>query len=139
MNDAMLPHKRKRVKHLACEPTNQRSRKPNKAIRLDELIQVDTQEFHGNAQVTTEVEVFRHLDNMMLLIVVLGGRKKRGGGNQTKHNEAKQQQLEQELGAYPFSETVQNLDFHEGLVVEPLLIADDLYGNRLSRTMIPAM
>lgn len=79
MNDAMLPHKRKRVKHLACEPTNQRSRKPNKAIRLDELIQVDTQEFHGNAQVTTEVEVFRHLDNMMLLIVVLGGRKKEGG------------------------------------------------------------
>ena len=71
MHDTVVPHKSQWLKHLTRKTTNQRRSEPDKTIRLDQLVQVDAQKLHRNAQVTTEVEVFCHLDNMMLLIVVL--------------------------------------------------------------------
>ena len=40
-------------------------------VRLDELVEVDAQELHRNAEMSAEVEVLRHLDDMVLLLLVL--------------------------------------------------------------------
>ena len=71
MNYAMMPHQGQRSEHLAREPTNERRRETRKTIRLDQLVQVDTQELHRNAQMISEVKMFSHLDNVVLFIRVL--------------------------------------------------------------------
>ena len=40
-------------------------------VRLDKLVEVDAQELHRNAEMSTEVEVLRHLDDMVLLLGIL--------------------------------------------------------------------
>ena len=42
-----------------------------KIVGLDQLVQVDAQKFHSDTQMATEIEVFRHFDNMVFLISVL--------------------------------------------------------------------
>lgn len=71
MNDTVVSHQRQRLQHLTREPPNERCREPNKAIGLDQLVQVDTEQLGGNAQMTTEVEMLDHLKNMVFLILIL--------------------------------------------------------------------
>jgi len=66
-----MTHERKGQQHLAREPANKGSRKPNKAICLDQLVQIDAEQFHGYAEVVSEVEMFIHLDDVMFFIRVL--------------------------------------------------------------------
>ena len=71
MNYTMMPHQGQRSEHLACEPSNERRRETCETIRLDQLVQVDTQELHRNAQMATEVEMLGHLDDVVLLVRIL--------------------------------------------------------------------
>lgn len=66
MHDAMVSHERQRKEHLTCEASDESSGEANETIRFDELIEVDTEEFHRNAQVVSEIKVFSHLDNVVL-------------------------------------------------------------------------
>ena len=40
-------------------------------VRLDELVEVDAQELHCDAEMATEVEVLGHLDDVVLLVRIL--------------------------------------------------------------------
>ena len=71
MNDAVVAHERERLQHLTCEATNEASREAVEVVRLDQLVEVDAQQFSRNAEVSTEVEMLCHLDNVVLLLVVL--------------------------------------------------------------------
>ena len=71
MDDAVVTHECQGLQHLTCETTNQASRKSMEVVGLDQFIEVDAEQFHRDAQVTTEVEVLSHLDDMMLLVRVL--------------------------------------------------------------------
>lgn len=71
MNDTVMTHERKGHQHLACEAANKGSGKAHKAICLDQLIQIDTEEFHSNAKVVSEVEMLSHLDDVVLLVRIL--------------------------------------------------------------------
>ena len=102
---------------------DQRGCESNKAIRFDELVKIDAQELSGNAEMASEVEVFCHLDHMVLLLRIL----KRVNNVREKRDTS-----------YPFTKVVQNLDFHEGLMVEPFLIPDNLHSNGLASAMVPA-
>jgi hypothetical protein len=72
MNNSMTLHQRQRQQDLARETTNERCRKTNKAICFDELVKVDAQELHGDAEVTSEIKMLRHLDDMMFFVCILG-------------------------------------------------------------------
>jgi len=70
MDDSMMAHQAQGHDHLTGEPPNQGGREAHETIGLDQLVQVDTEQFHGDAQVVSEVKVFCHLDDMMLLFLV---------------------------------------------------------------------
>ena len=71
MHDPVVSHQSQRLQHLTSEPPNQSRCEPNETIRLDEFIQVDTKQFHRNAQMATEIEMFGHFDNMVLFVLIL--------------------------------------------------------------------
>lgn len=71
MYNAVVPHECQRLQHLTSEPANQCGSESDKVIGFDQLVEVDTQQFRCNAEMTPEVEVFRHFDNMMFLVRVL--------------------------------------------------------------------
>ena len=71
VNDAMVAHERQRLQHLARETTNETGREAMEVVRLDQFVEVDAQELHRNAEMSAEVEVLRHLDDMVLLLGIL--------------------------------------------------------------------
>ena len=74
----MLSHKQQRLQHLTGKATDERGGETVEVVRFDQLIKVDAQQLHRNTQVTTEVEVFSHLDDMVLLLSVLSTRQQEG-------------------------------------------------------------
>jgi len=68
---AMMPHQAERQYHLAREASYQCGRKPNKPVCFDQFVQVDAEQFHGDAEVVAEVEVLSHFNDMMLFFLVL--------------------------------------------------------------------
>lgn len=68
----MMAHQVERGEHLTCEAANQCSREAHKIVGLDELVKVDTEELHRNTQMVAEIEVLRHLDDIMFLFRILG-------------------------------------------------------------------
>lgn len=111
---------------MACETTNESRGEPDKAVGLDQLVEIDAEQFHGNAQMVAEVEVFSHFYNMMLLILVL------------KSSVSTISAITC-VNAHPFAEAIQDLDLYEGLVVEPLLVSDDLDGYRFTSAVVATM
>ena len=69
--DTMMTHEGERLQHLACEPADKTGCEAMEVVRLDELVEVDAQELHRNAEMSAEVEVLRHLDDMVLLLGIL--------------------------------------------------------------------
>lgn len=67
----MMAHQAQGHDHLACESPDQSCGEADKAIGLDQFVQVDAEQFHRDAEMVPEVKVFCHLDNMVLLIMVL--------------------------------------------------------------------
>lgn len=71
MYNTVMSHQRERGEHLRGETANQRGGKSDKPVGLDELVEIDAEEFHGNAQMIAEVEVLCHLDDMVFLVGIL--------------------------------------------------------------------
>lgn len=71
VDNAMVTHQREGLQHLACEPSNETGCEAMEVVRLDQLVEVDAQELHRNAQMATEVEVLGHLDDVVLLVRIL--------------------------------------------------------------------
>jgi hypothetical protein len=71
MHDPVVAHESQRSEHLGRKSTNEGSSKANKAISLNQLVQVDTKQLHSNTQMVSEVEMLSHLDDMMFFIRVL--------------------------------------------------------------------
>ena len=51
--------------------TDETCREAMEVVRLDQLVEVDAQQLHRDAQMATEVEVLSHLDHMMLFLLIL--------------------------------------------------------------------
>lgn len=73
VNDVMMSHQRQGLKHLASEAPDESSGKAHETVGFDELVEVDAEQLHGDAEVVSEVEVLRHLDDIVLLLLVLKG------------------------------------------------------------------
>lgn len=73
--------------------------KANETVSFDQLIKIYAEQLHSNAQVVPEVEMLCHFDHMMLFLSI------------------------------PFAQVVKNLDLHQSLVVESLLVPDNLDRN----------
>ena len=71
----------------------------------------------------SEVEVFRHLDDMVLLIRIL-------------RNFVSKRGMQPKELTNPFPKVIKDLYLDQSLMVEALLVADDLYGDRLTGAMI---
>ena len=127
MHDPMMPHQAQRHEHLTSEPSDERRREAYKPIRLDQLIEVDAKQLHRDAEMASEVEVFRHFDHMVLLVRILQSRPYRQNTTLLAFREKK---------AYPFAQVIQNLDLNKRLVVEALLIPDNLDSHHLARAMV---
>jgi hypothetical protein len=123
VNDAVVPHQRQRHQHLTREAAYEGCCETNKAIRFDEFVEVDAQQFHSDAEVAPKVEVLRHLDDVMFLIGVLW-------------NLVSKERCEVKEVANPFAEVVKNLYLDQSLVVETFLVPDDLDSDRLASTMV---
>lgn len=72
MNNSMVTHKSKGGQHLASESPDESCREANEAVCFDEFIKIDAQKFHSNAEMTTEVEILRHFDDVVLFLGILG-------------------------------------------------------------------
>lgn len=66
-----MPHQAERQYHLACEASYQSGGEPNKPVCFDQFVEIDAQQFHGDAEVIAKVKVLSHLDDMMLFFLVL--------------------------------------------------------------------
>lgn len=72
MHNPVMTHQGQGSQHLTSESPDESCRESDKAVCLDELVEVDAQQLHGDAQVTAEIEVLSHLDHMVLLFRILG-------------------------------------------------------------------
>jgi hypothetical protein len=71
VDDPMALEQNQRAKHLLGEASNELEREPTEVIALDELIKVHAQELSRDAQMTTEVETLREVDQRVFLLRVL--------------------------------------------------------------------
>lgn len=131
MDNAVVTQERKGPEELDRETTDERGRKAGKAVRLDQLVEVDAEQLGHDAEVSSERERVDHSDHKVLLVRVLhivndemsGLRPETGRGGST----------------HPFDEVLEHLDLDQGLVMETLLVADDLDRDHVARLVIPAL
>ena len=71
VHNTMVSHQRERLQHLVRKPPDETGREPMEVVRLDQLVEVDAQELRRNAQMATEVEMLRHLEDVVLLVRIL--------------------------------------------------------------------
>lgn len=109
MYNPVMTHQGQGSQHLTSESPDESCREPDEAVCLDELVKVDAQQLHGDAQVTAEIKVLSHLDHMVLLFRI------------------------------PFPKVVQDLDLDERLMVEAFLVADDFDGGRLAGCVVSTL
>lgn len=130
MHNPVMTHQGQGSQHLTSEPPDESRRESDEAVCLDELVEIDAQQLHGDAQVTAEIEVLSHLDHMVLLFRILGCvvlkvsfKIRNPFRNKT----------------YPFPKVVQDLDLNERLMVEAFLVADDFDGGRLPGCVVSTL
>lgn len=71
VNDAMMAKQTQRSQNLRREASNEGCSEACEVVRLDELVQIDTEQLRNDAQVTTECERVGHANHVMQLIRVL--------------------------------------------------------------------
>jgi hypothetical protein len=71
MNNPMRPHELQRRQHLDSESPDQRRRESAKVVRLDQLVQVDTEQFGDDTKMTSKVEMIRHSNHVMFILGIL--------------------------------------------------------------------
>jgi hypothetical protein len=67
----MVSHENQRSQNLRREAPNQDRGESGELIRLDQLVQVHAEQFHYDAQMVTEIEVFVHSNNVMFVVGIL--------------------------------------------------------------------
>jgi len=75
-------------------------------VLLDQLVQVQTEQFEADAQMTAEIEVVEHVNDVVDTVFITA------------------------------SEVIQNANLHQRLVMEPLLIPYDFDGYLLTRFVV---
>mmetsp|Transcript_107975 Transcript_107975/g.311999 ORF Transcript_107975/g.311999 Transcript_107975/m.311999 type:complete len:266 (-) Transcript_107975:397-1194(-) len=98
MDDVLLPKEPQSRKQLDGEAPDQTQGDALEIVVLDELVQVDAQQLECDAQMVPEVEVVHHVHDVRCALDV------------------------------PLPNVLEDLDFHEGLVMEPLLVPNHLQG-----------
>ena len=71
MNDTMMTKKRQRPENLNGEATDEGGREPGEAVRLDQFVKVDAEEFSHDTEMTSEGERVDHADDEVFLIRIL--------------------------------------------------------------------
>jgi hypothetical protein len=74
VDNTMRPHELQRSEHLNCESPYQCRRESAKVVGLDQLVQVDTEQFGDNTEMTSEIEMIRHSNHVMLILWILSVR-----------------------------------------------------------------
>jgi hypothetical protein len=74
MHDPVLSHQGQRHQHLIREATNKGGCEPDESVSFNELVQIDAQQFHCNAQMIAEIEMLIHLYDMVLFVRVLNNK-----------------------------------------------------------------
>lgn len=109
VHDTMKTKKRKRGKNLDRKTTNERGRESSESIRLDEFVKIDTEQLRNDAEMRAKGERVDHTNDVVLLLRI------------------------------PLDEILEHFDLDKRLVVKSLLVADDLDGYHLSRTVISTL
>ena len=71
MDDSMRPHELQGRQHLHREPPDKRRRESAEVVCLDQFVQIDTEQFSDDAEMTSEVEMIRHADHVMFIFWIL--------------------------------------------------------------------
>ena len=71
MHYPMMTQKHKRIEHLSRKASNQHSAEADKAVGLDELVEIDAKQFSDDAEVASKGKVLCHLDNIVLFLRIL--------------------------------------------------------------------
>lgn len=71
MYDSLVVEKDQSAENLLCEASNQLEREAAEIVRLDKLVQVDTQKFGGYAKMTTEIEALDKIHDTMATVGIL--------------------------------------------------------------------
>ena len=131
--DSVLPaEEAERVEDLDAEPADQRQRDTHKAIVLEEFVQIGREQLQHDAEVASEGEVLEHAHYVGLVVWVTVAQMREdlrlgsgpGSGSDSGSNYGSGYGSSYDAG-YGSGEG-EDLRFDEGLLVEPLLIADDL-------------
>ena len=94
------------AKHLFRETTYELQVKASEIMGLDKLVEVHPQKFSRNAKMSSEVETLSKVDHAMTTVRI------------------------------PFLELLEEVYLNQGLLVEPLLVANDLHSNQAPRFVI---
>lgn len=71
MNDPMGPHELQGREHLDSESPDQRRRESTKVVRLDQLVQIDTEQLGNDTKMTSKVEMICHSNHIMFILWIL--------------------------------------------------------------------
>ncbi len=71
MNDIVLLQVLEGVEELDGESPNQTERQPVEVVQLQEVVEVDTHELEGDAQVLPEYHIVLHVDNVHSIVGVV--------------------------------------------------------------------
>ena len=68
----MILHEDQRSQNLRRDAPNQEHGEPDGLIRLDQLVQVHTEQLHHDAPMVSEIEVVAHLNKVVFVVGILG-------------------------------------------------------------------
>ena len=71
MHDVVLAHVVQRNEDLDGEALDQTQRKAQEIVHLDEVVEVDTEQFKGEDEMLAEDEVIQALHNVLLILWVV--------------------------------------------------------------------
>ena len=109
MDDVFFPEELECLQDLDCEASYQREGHALEVVVLDELVEVDGEEFEGDDQVRAEGAVVQDLDDVVRVVGVL------------------------------VLQVLQDFEFHSSLVLVPLLVLDDLHRHHLLCLVVQAL
>ena len=106
MNNLLRMQQDQCAKHLFRETTYELQVKASEVMRLDELVEIHPEKFSRNAKMSSEVETLGKIDHAMTTVRI------------------------------PFLQLLEKVYLNQGLLVEPLLVADYFHSNQASRFVI---
>lgn len=77
MDHPLLPHYVQTSQHLPREAADQCRAEAHKAVRFDQLVEVDAEQLGDDAKMVSKVEVVRDFDQMVNVLRILRGQNQR--------------------------------------------------------------